>query len=323
MRQWIAKHPSACRALGFLLILTLLLEGLSWMADSMGRDRNPMLNYSTTSFFDEPKDTIDVLTIGTSDVYSAVAPMQWWGQYGYTGYTWGEASQRIFETYRYLKKIYRVQSPKVVFLEIGDLYRDNTRPQVLDSIVKTQIARVFPVIIDHRNLVPRKLVNLGSPKHSVTKGFLFRATVSPASRLTSSIPAGNGKTAPVDSLCSAELKRCITLCEKHGTQVVLLSVPDRSAWSTPRHDAVEALAEQDGVPYLDLNVTLKDVLNWDTDCADSGSHMNFRGAEKVSAAMGEYLTAHYSLTDHRQDAAYAGWNQDWAVFSKKLRSLEK
>ncbi len=71
-----------------------------------------------------------------------MAPLDWWKRYGYTGYTWGEPSQRIFETYAYLNKIYKTQRPKVVFLEVGNLYRDSTNVQVLDSIVRTFLGQI-------------------------------------------------------------------------------------------------------------------------------------------------------------------------------------
>ena len=107
-------------------------------------DKSPVFNVSARSLFYEPEDTIDVLTIGTSDVYSAVSPLEWWNNYGYTGYAWGEPAQRIYETYEYLKKIYEKQSPKVVFIEVGDVFRDKTDAENLDNMVKAKLKTFFP-----------------------------------------------------------------------------------------------------------------------------------------------------------------------------------
>jgi hypothetical protein len=303
----------------FLLMLSLLLEGLSWLAVEMGRSRDPLYNYSTTSFFAEPKGSIDVLVIGTSDVYSSVAPLVWWDRYGFTGYAWGEASQRIFETYNDLKRIYRVQRPKVVLLEIGNLYRDATRAQVLDSMVKAGLAQVFPIISCHHNLDPRRLSNLGAPLHSVTKGYFLRAGAVPATGSDRLKKGGNA----IDPLCQAALRRCLTLCESHGSKVILLSVPTHGGWNARRHRAVADLAKKWDVAYLDLNETLQSAINWKTDTPDGGTHLNYRGAAKVTAWLGEYLHTAAALPDHRQDAAYAAWNHDWTRWDKSLYSWKK
>ena len=61
-------------------------------------------------------------------------------------------------------------------------------------------------------------------------------------------------------------------------------------------------------------------INWKKDSADGGMHMNYRGAGKVSAYLGEYLHTHYTLSDHRADSAYALWNTDYREYAKALRN---
>jgi hypothetical protein len=319
MKKFYSTHRPFCKILCFSLVMMLILEGLSWLAVSLDRSRNPILNHSTSCFFSEPKNTIDVLTIGTSDVYSSVAPMVWWKRYGYTGYTWGEPSQRIFETYAYLNKIYKTQSPKVVFLEVGDLYRDNTNVQVLDSIVRTFLGQLCPLVIYHRNFNPAKFVNLGASFHSVTKGYLLRGDTVPCIG-KEDLAKRYKKPARINPLCANELERCVKLCESHGSQVVLLSIPDRSSWSMGRHAAIDRLAGRCGVPYLDLNTAMQRKIDWNRDSADGGMHMNYRGAAKVSAFLGDYLHTHCTLTDHRRDSAYALWNTDYREYAKAMRN---
>lgn len=311
------------RILIFLLVLGVVLESLSRFCVELDRNRNPILNDSPTSLFSEPKNTIDVLTIGTSDVYSSVQPLEWWHQHGYTGYAWGEPSQRIFETYGYLKKIYRVQTPKVVFLEIGNLYRDTTNAQVLDSIVRANLGTIFPIVLYHRNFNPIKLLNLGAPRHSITKGYLIRADTSRSEDISNDYMKPVQKEAPVNSFCVEELRRCVKFCRSHGSQVILLSIPDQSSWNMMRHNTVAKLAEKNGVPYLDLNLELQGEIDWKLDTPDGGIHMNYRGARKVSRYLGCYLHTHYSLPNHRADHAYKSWNRDYKLLKKALSHPKK
>lgn len=322
MKIFNPEHHSLRKAFCFALVLVLVLEALSWLSVSLDRDRNPILNHSTTCFFDEPKNTIDVLAIGTSDVYSSVAPLNWWNRYGYTGYSWGQPSQRIFETYAYLNKIYKTQRPNVVFLEVGSLYRDSTNVQVLDSIVRTSLEQFFPLIAYHRNFNPVKFLNLGASRRSVTKGYLLRGDTVPCTG-RQDYSRRYKKPAPINSLCAKELVRCVNLCRAQGSKVVLLSIPDRSSWSMGRHRAIQKLARQCHAPYLDLNTAMRREINWNTDSADGGMHMNYRGAEKVSSYLGSYLHTHYILPDHRADTAYAVWNNDYREYSRALRNPQR
>ena len=93
----MSKKSIAARSIIFLLILTFALKIFSSLSIAMGYNANPLFNYSGYSIFQEPDNSIDVLAIGDSNVYSGIFPLIWWEQDGFTGYTWGQASQRIPE----------------------------------------------------------------------------------------------------------------------------------------------------------------------------------------------------------------------------------
>lgn len=318
-----SKRPFLKRSLLFLLILALLLSVLSQLSIQLGRSRNPLFNASARDLLDQPKNSIDVLVIGTSDVYSAVSPMEWWTQYGYAGFAWGEAAQRVYETHEYLKKIYRVQSPKVVFLEVGDLYRDQTDAQNLDSMAKAYIADVFPIVTYHRNLAPERFLNLMAKPHALTKGYLLRLGTMKPSGSCDSYMKTDDSFASFNPLSGRELKQCIELCRSHGSSVVLLSIPSYTDWNMQKHNSVAELAEGEQVPYLDLNLALQQQIDWNTDSADGGKHLNFRGAEKVSDYLGNYLRERYVLPDHQSDVAYSAWQSDGQDYEKEMNSLRQ
>ncbi len=316
-----AKYLNLRKSVVFLLILALLLGALSELSILLDRNVNPLFNYAARDLLDEPKNSIDVLVIGTSDVYSAVSPLLLWKDYGYAGFAWGEPAQRIFETHEYLKKIYRCQTPKVVFLEIGNLYRDKSDAQNLDSMTKAYIADVFPIVTYHRTLANFSLANLQAKPGSVTKGYLIRGgTVRVDSDPDTYMEPDSG-TASINYFSQQELTACIDLCRAHGSKVVLVSIPSFTDWNMEKHNTVTALAQQEQVSYLDLNVELRGKINWDTDTADGGKHLNYKGAQKVTAYLGQYLYANGPLPDHRQDSAYDVWNADYQAYAKKLVSF--
>ena len=99
------------------------------------------------------------------------------------------------------------------------------------------------------------------------------------------------------------------------------TAPNAATWNTPRHNAVQALADSLEVPYLDGN--LMDLgIDWDTDSYDGGDHLNYYGAAKVTGWLGTYLRENASLTDCREDPDYVQWNRDFTAFRQRLAQTE-
>lgn len=316
------KHCNLLKSVLFLLVLSLVLSAFSALSIQLERDPNPLYNFCARDILYMRRNSIDVLTIGTSDVYSGVSPLVWWNQYGYAGYDWGEPAQRIFETHEYLKKIYKCQTPKVVLLEVGNVYRDPSDNLNLDFLVKAYLADVFPLVTYHRTLAQFSLARLQAKPGSIPKGYLIRGGTQGVSGPSDAYMAPNSAAAPINYFSARELGACIDLCRAHGSQVVLLSVPSFTDWNMEKHNGMEALARKYQVPYVDGNLALKGRLDWKRDTVDGGKHLNYVGAEKFSAYIGQYLAGHYTLPDHRKDSAYTSWNQDYRAYAAAIRKLQ-
>lgn len=316
------KHRNLLKSILFLLILFLVLSAFSALSIQLERNPDPLYNFCARDILHMRRNSIDVLTIGTSDVYSGVSPLVWWNQYGFAGYDWGEPAQRIFETHEYLKKIYKCQTPKVVLLEVGNVYRDPSDNLNLDFLVKSYLADVFPLVTYHRTLAQFSLARLKAKPRSIPKGYLIRGGTKGVSGPSDAYMAPNSAVAPINYFSARELGACIDLCRAHGSQVVLLSVPSFTDWNMEKHNGMAALASKYQVPYVDGNLALKGQLDWKRDTMDGGTHLNYVGAKKVSTYIGQYLAGHYTLPDHRKDSAYTSWNQDYQAYAAELRRLQ-
>ena len=296
----------------FLLILSILLQMISVISVRMNRSRNIIYDHATTGIFRELKNSVDVLAIGDSNVYSAISPMLWWKQYGITGYSWGEPSQRICETYEYLKKIYQYQKPKVVFLEAGSIFRDKTDIDSINSLIKAKLANIFPIVTYHRCLDPHRLNNMSYDGRSLAKGYFLRygylaVRKTPEKERKKAL---TDKYKEINPISRRDLKKCISYCQDHGSEVILLSIPSYSSWSYEKHNTIVKEAEANHVKYLDLNLLLADEIDWSRDTVDRGEHLNFRGAEKTTKFLGRYLFEHKMAEDHRGDMYYKSWDED-------------
>ena len=116
-----------------------------------------------------------------------------------------------------------------------------------------------------------------------------------------------------DTVSIEYLEKLITDCQARGINILLTYLP----FPASEEEQLEAhrlydIALQYDVGYL--NFLDLDVVDFQTDCFDGNSHLNRSGAGKVTAYLGDYLTSHYELPDHRNDPAYASWHEDYEEY---------
>jgi len=120
---------------------------------------------------------------------------------------------------------------------------------------------------------------------------------------------GSEEAEPVDRINRWYLKRIAEVCRKNGVQLLLLSMPSVKNWTSEKHNACAALAEEIGVPFVDLNEMREEVpIDWNEDTRDRGDHLNNAGMRKVCRWLGPWLRDTYGVEDHRDDPAY---NETW------------
>ena len=102
----------------FVAILLGLLQVSSLVFQPKSNDKASGIHYPRANgIFSEPKDSIDTVFIGDSEVYHSFIPLNIWRDYGITSYDVSSPSQKLVYSMEFLKKTFEKQSPKIVFLE--------------------------------------------------------------------------------------------------------------------------------------------------------------------------------------------------------------
>ena len=112
------------------------------------------------------------------------------------------------------------------------------------------------------------------------------------------------------------LKKIIEECKEKDIRILLtyLPYPTDDFWKKEAN-MISDIAEEYDVDYL--NFTDIDVVNYDTDFADSDSHMNYSGQVKVSKFLGRYITQNFDIEDKRDNAAIADeWDALSSIYEK-------
>ena len=296
------------------LALVVLIGALALLSRLMVPKNNQtsfgQIDATAMGVLGEPKNTLDVLFIGDSEVYTSIDPLSMWRDHGFASYDVSTSAQPLPYTRSLLTRALERQTPRLVVLETNMVFRKVT----MEDALWRQVAEVFPVLEYHNRWKSLKSIDLSAePKATWTdpnKGFHPRDSVVPSSVLNHMKPTD--KAADIPHLNQFYLDRIIALCQEHDIPVLLLSTPSTKNWNTKRHNAVEnhlkAHTEYTNVAYLDLNLEEGLGIDWALDTCDGGDHLNQQGANKVTTFVGTWLAEHYSLPDHRENADYHSWN---------------
>ena len=316
------KTHTYLRSMFFLLLLFFLLALLSQYFLPKGNTlEDGIQEPELYAFLGEPENSLEAVVLGDSIPLSSFIPAYLWRDYGIPSYVCAATAQKPSDGYFLLKRFFRSQSPKVVLYETDQLYLDTAASDLVQAEALSRLP-VFQYHDSWKFVRPNRL--LSSPSYTETsslKGYHLRKTPEGLTDDPAYL-APEEEAEPISFWNRLCLERTLALCRKQGTRLVLYTAPNAATWTQGRHLAMEALARELGIPYLDANEENLDI-NWTLDTLDRGEHLNYRGAAKVTAWLGEYLRREVpGLTDRRGNPDHSAWDRDAAAFRARLEAQE-
>lgn len=260
-------------------------------------------------FYDAPAGSVDVVFAGSSHTMCAIDPAVLLDKFGISAYDCASPAMPPAPIYYLTAEALRVQTPEVVALDVsGAMYEIRTGgPEFLhvqlDNMKwsRNKIAAIrdlveepeerweyyFPIIRFHSRWKTLTTEDFG-PIQGDTRGARIRDGVYVPDRIPETVPPDYMVPIPGDA--EKYIRKTIALCQDAGIRVILFNTPDLAdALFQGRRNAVARIAEEYGVPYLNLMYHLDEMdFDWNTDLFDDG-HCNRAGAEKVSCYIGRFL----------------------------------
>lgn len=329
------------KAVAFLTIFLILFQGL------IGLFRAKTTHYPMKSIYDLPKNSVEVLFLGSSHMYASISPMDMWNDYGIISFNAALGGLTLPSTYFELRELLKVQKPKVIVLDIFYIYfseMTHTERRVhylVDNIpfslgTHEAIQTLLPEEQDkteyyfnffgyHNNW--KTLTEEDFKPYSVSYNihnmggdasfYNHHQSLEPPTLLSQS------ETEKPPELALEYLHKIIELCRGEDVSLVLAAQPYNASSSRQQMmNYAGIVAEEEGVPYVNTFYLLDEIgFDFAKDMADS-EHVNYFGAQKLTAYLGEYLQTNYQLEDHRGDPAVADlWNKYYETFSKEISNL--
>ena len=126
--------------MAFGLILALLVITASfyltpyWLYSNDPDDAGESARYE--NFYEMKRNSLDYITVGASNSYHGLDPMQVYAYSGVTGFDLGSPGQPMVCSYYWVKEALKYQKPKYVFVEIGNLVREKSSDEgILKAIL--------------------------------------------------------------------------------------------------------------------------------------------------------------------------------------------
>ncbi len=286
-------------------------------------------------YYGLPRDTVDVLVVGSSHAYKHIDPSVLYEEEGISAYILGSDSQPLWNSYYYIAEALKTQSPKLVIVECYKVstqkdYADDPTTVKAVSNMKLSVNRIEAI----RNSVEdkTKLVDyyLEFPwfhsryKELKREDFIinynwfdkYRSYVGykPSKKIVASefLPDIKGITErkPITDKNLDYLNRMIRLSKEKGFDLLFLITPFTTHMITDRQAYYNSLADfagERGIPFINCNLLYDEIgLDPGKDFS-TGSHLSITGAEKTTRFLAKYLEKHYHLEDHRGDGRYIRW----------------
>ena len=331
-----------------VVTFVVIFAAISFVLTSIFTPKDITDNYRSTStivnFYQEPKDSLDVLFIGTSAVAHGVSPMEIWQEYGIPSYSLAIEQQAPITSYYLLKEALKYQNLKIVVL--GSSY-------FFENINYDDRAHVLRKTLDYMPLSPLKIQEIAeivansekqtflnylfplsnyhtrweslnaSDFRKVTEEYSYKGAdvcyeVVPCEFPVNFMQPGDNEIIELNEIGRSYLERIIQLCKDQNTELVLIAMP-RPSWSYEKNHSISEIATQFHIPFIDYNLAEnREAISFDEqiDYYDSG-HLNAYGAEKISAHLGSFLIDTFDLDDRRDDPNYAKWFDDLEYYNQE------
>lgn len=286
--------------------------------DALGGD----YYFAYNSIFDEKRDSIDVMFSGNSNTFKSCIPMEFYERTGATCYNIGGSSQSANSMKARIKSVLKKQSPKLIIFDVDCLYRDNI---FFTGSNKYRILPLIAPVMYHNRWSELKFSDFFSKSvddRAYMKGYVLLNEVSEYQIDENYMKE---ETAEIEKISKSVYKDMLSIkkmCDDRNIKMLFISAPTPATWTNKKHNGVQALADEFGIDYLDMN--MPDVefgFDYSKHIADAGYHCNYEGSVLVTKFVSDYVNSHYQLDDRRTDENYENWNEQMKEYKEYVKQV--
>ena len=111
------------KAFVFIIIIIIIICVLNRVFSPVGSNEGGWyVAGALRDMYKQDKNTVDVLFVGDSNVYTLISPFEIYNNIGVTGFSASTPQQDMIGSYYIIKEFFKNQKPKIVMLETGEIF---------------------------------------------------------------------------------------------------------------------------------------------------------------------------------------------------------
>ncbi len=323
---------------------TYLFRNVQW------KDRRSILG-----FYDQEKNSLDVVYVGSSAVYRFWNSMLAWEKYGYTSYAYSTASMNGKTYMAAIKDIQERQKDAVIMVEARGFLEAHMEAsitaadrRVFDSLDfdwnrwrslydyqkitgiawKDMLPEYLDLMYYHSNYyalwdkVHWKLADnrTSNTDDSATrfKRFSIKEKVVPME--DPSIYRTEEKH-PMTEMSERFYRNMLQYASEQDLKLVVVASPwIYGAEAFGEYNTMKAIAAEYGIPFVNSNENFADMgMDVNTDFYNR-RHVNFDGANKYTEYISKYLMENYTFNENKTPSTLASWNKVYEKYKIRLEN---
>lgn len=287
----------------------------------------------TRAMYYQPKNSIDVVFMGTSHIHCGINNAELWTDYGIASINYSGAEQPIWMTYHYIIELLKTQHPKMICLDLFAMASNTADWQyqwinenvygMRFSLNKWKMLEPTCETPEMRMQYISNMVGYHTRYKELTAEDVRAVTKLPEDMrnykgytpYTESNPimANQFPDAKPDYLTEKfekYLRLIIELCQEEDIPLFFMVVPyQQFDYEACIYKDIELIANEYGVPYVNYAEMMVEIgIDPNTDFRDP-SHLNHQGATKFSSIFGAYLRDSCGIPDRRGESGYDSWDR--------------
>lgn len=298
-------------------------------------------------FYAEEKNSIDVITIGSSPVFPYYSAPKMWGEKGIAMYPLSTNLQRPLAMLPLVKEALKTQQPKLFVFEMrmftipDEVMCDNmaytrgvtdnmkyswNRVETIRRMVPKEEKRYtyyFDIFKYHSNwktlVLKEQLLRYDYTYPSMLKGYVFENQVGPSemtdfSSVTTRVPLPKEQEKTLRELLNF-------LKESKQEALFIVSPFTMTEEKQGMFLTMADIVSEYGYSFCNFNDYYEKIgIDFGTDFYDYGGHTNALGAEKCTTFLQNYIKEHYDIEDKRGQEGYESYDESYSLWSEMQKS---
>ena len=302
-------------ALLFLLLLHLAVRTLGFAMYSVlerhkAEDKVWTGDFASACFAMTPRNSVDMVLIGSSHQYCSVDVTMLNREYGFNSILLASSGQDLELNYYAAMAAIELQHPKTIVLEMlaagrPDKPGEIRRSELLDNLPNWSRAklmavralgdapylRYYPLTAMHNRWPDLRRKDFHLPVNPL-RGERLRFLYTKVTPLEPWELIPREQTAPMEEEAAAWLEKIVSLCEENDIELILYTAPYQAPESAQAiFNGLDGYAKEHGLRYRNMMYDMDAIgLDPESDFIDEG-HVNCCGQEKLTRFLAETLLA--------------------------------